>query len=63
MDKRELVEIVSEETGVVKTVFGLYRNGNSFGAISSYLFSRRIFYHIGQCITKKGGAIYDSRYF
>ena len=41
-DKQGLVEIVTEEAEVVKTVFGLYRAGNSLEAIQSYLFSQGI---------------------
>lgn len=38
-DKQGLVEIVPEEAEVVKTIFGLYRAGNSLEFIQSYLFS------------------------
>ena len=41
-DKQELVEIVPEEAEVVRTVFGLYRAGNSLGAIQCYLFNQGI---------------------
>ena len=35
-DKQGLVEIVPEEAEVVRTVFGLYRAGNSLEAIQGY---------------------------
>ena len=38
-DKQGLVEIVPEEAEVVKTIFGLYRGGNSLEAIQRYLFN------------------------
>lgn len=38
-DKQGLVEIVPEEAEVVRTVFGLYRAGNSLEAIQGYLFN------------------------
>lgn len=41
-DKQGLVEIVPEEAEVVKTVFGLYRAGNSLEAIQGYLFNHGI---------------------
>lgn len=39
MDKQGLVEIVPEEAEVVRTVFELYRSGNSLKAIQGYLFN------------------------
>jgi hypothetical protein len=41
-DKQGLVEIVPEEAEVVRTVFGLYRAGNSLGTIQCYLFNQGI---------------------
>lgn len=38
-DKQELVEIVPEEAEVVRTIFGLYRAGNSLELIQGYLFN------------------------
>ena len=41
-DKQGIVEIVPEEAEVVRTVFGLYRAGNSLEAIQCYLFNQEI---------------------
>ena len=41
-NKQGLVEIVPEEAEVVKTVFGLYRDGSSLEGIQNYLFSQGI---------------------
>lgn len=41
-EKHGLVEIVPEEAEVVRTVFGIYRAGNSLKAIQNYLFSHGI---------------------
>ena len=41
-DKQGLVEIVPEEAEVVKTVFSLYKAGNSLEAIQGYLFNEGI---------------------
>lgn len=41
-DKQGLVEIVPEEAKVVRTVFGLYKAGNSLEAIQGYLFNEGI---------------------
>ena len=41
-DKQGLVEIVPEEAEVIKTVFRLYRAGNSLESIQGYLFSHGI---------------------
>ena len=41
-NKQGLVEIVPEEGEVVKTVFGLYRDGSSLEGIQNYLFSQGI---------------------
>ena len=41
-DKQGIVEIVPEEAEVVRTVFGLYRVGNSLEAIQCYLFNQEI---------------------
>ena len=41
-DKQGLVEIVPEEAEVVRTVFNLYKAGNSLEAIQNYLFSQGI---------------------
>ena len=41
-NKQGLVEIVPEEAEVVKTVFGLYRDGRSLEGIQNYLFSQGI---------------------
>ncbi len=38
-DKQGLVEIMPEEAEVVRTIFGLYRAGNSLEAIQGYLFN------------------------
>lgn len=38
-NKQGIVEIVPEEAEVVRTVFGLYRAGNSLEAIQNYLLS------------------------
>ena len=41
-DKQGFVEIVPEQADVVRTVFGLYRAGNSLEAIQGYLFNQGI---------------------
>lgn len=41
-DKQGLVEIVPEEAEVVRTVFSLYKAGNSLEAIQGYLFDEGI---------------------
>ncbi len=41
-DKQGLVEIVPEEAEVVKTIFSLYRAGNSLEAIQTYLLNHSI---------------------
>lgn len=41
-DKQGLVEIVPEEAEVVRTIFRLYRAGNSLEAIQGYLFNQGI---------------------
>jgi hypothetical protein len=41
-DKQGLVEIVPEEAEVVRTVFSLYKAGNSLEAIQGYLFNEGI---------------------
>ena len=41
-DKQGFVEIVPEQADVVRTVFGLYRAGNSLEAIQNYLFGKGI---------------------
>ena len=41
-DKQGLVEIVPEEAEVVRTVFSLYKAGNSLEAIQNFLFSQGI---------------------
>ena len=41
-DKQGLVEIVPEEAEVVKTVFSLYKAGNSLEVIQGYLFNEGI---------------------
>lgn len=41
-DKQGLVEIVPEEAEVVRTVFSLYKAGNSLETIQGYLFSQGI---------------------
>ena len=41
-DKQGLVEIVPEEAEVVKTVFSLYKAGNSLEDIQGYLFKEGI---------------------
>ncbi len=41
-DKQGLVEIVPEEAEVVRTIFSLYRAGNSLEAIQTYLFNHSI---------------------
>ena len=39
-DKQGLVEVVPEQAEVVRTIFGLYRAGNSLEAIQGYLFNQ-----------------------
>ncbi len=41
-DKQGLVEIVPEEAEVVRTIFGLYKTGNSLEAIQTYLLNHSI---------------------
>ena len=41
-DKQGLVEIVPEEAKVVRTIFELYKAGNSLEAIQGYLFNQGI---------------------
>ncbi len=41
-DKQGLVEIVPEEAKVVRTIFSLYRAGNSLEAIQNYLLNHNI---------------------
>lgn len=41
-DKQGLVEVVPEQTEVVRNIFWLYRAGNSLEAIQGYLFSHGI---------------------
>ena len=41
-DKQGLVEIVPEEAEVVRTVFSLYKAGNSLEAIQGYLFNQGV---------------------
>ena len=41
-DKQGLVEVVPEQAEVVRTIFGLYRAGNSLEAIQGFLFNKGI---------------------
>lgn len=41
-DKQGLVEVVPEQAEVVRTIFGLYRTGNSLEAIRNYLLGKGI---------------------
>ena len=41
-DKQGLVEVVPEQAEVVRTIFWLYRAGNSLEAIQGYLFNQGI---------------------
>ena len=48
-DKQGLVEVVTEQAEVVRTIFGLYRAGNSLEAIQGFFIQQRDPFSLWEC--------------